>query len=278
MKFLVKELVSTKYLYCTINVDLINCFNNILEVTKDHNAPCKVANKNIVPILDAIRNGNSVEFDLADCFITPDCAQIIQNYASEGLVFIDTANYWRNKILKDNRSRESISNIELTELPPYTYDSITLEYVKALDPEKNYCLPSVDDGGIYLRLAYIITVVRPEVKIILGSNDKKFMTFIGKRLNYNSLIKYKEFYFVSNEGVKTVDFNYPVYSSRLNREVNIEDALTIGYLVPMVLGTKVVLNEPCFRRIFEDCLNVLESYRYTKKKKLKDVIGVKNYD
>ena len=272
MKFPLKELFNTKYLYITFNIDLHNCFQNVLDVMKDKNTECRVANARLVPILDMVRKGAAVEFDLADCYITPDCASVIQKYANEGLVFVDSSNHWRDKILKENRHRREIANIDIVELPKYDYDTITLEYVKALDTKLNYCLPAIDDGGIYLRLAYIITVVRPEINIVLGNNDKKFMEFVGKRLGYNDIRDYNEFYFATDDGVEIVDFNGPVYNQRMNSEISKDVALTLGYLVPTVLGKQNLIKVECFRRLFEDCLNVLESFRVTKKRRLQDVL------
>ena len=61
------------------------------------------------------------------------------------------------------------------------------------------------------------------------------------------------------------------YIQRLGN-VNKLDALTVGYLVPTVVGREPLKGISCFKRILEECVNVVDTYGLSKTKKLSEVL------
>ena len=275
MMYQLKKMFNTRYLYVTFNLDLNNCFNDVLKAMEDNTYVSKNANPDVREAVASITAGANVEFDLAECVLSRDCANTIHNFAMRGIRFVDTKDICRNKVLEDNRARAEWAKLETVELPDFRKDMVPIEYIRSLDKDTIYSMPIVDDGGIYLRLAYVITCCRPKIKLVLGKHERLFFDLIGKRLTLNDIKDYTEFYFCSDSGVQIVDFSRPVYLQRMG-EVSMETALTCGYLIPTIVGQEKLLDIKCFRRIFEDCLNVLDSYCATRKRKLSEVIqGVK---
>lgn len=268
-----RELYNTRYLYVTLQRDLIYLFSTYLELRKNSDYEYFAGNDLLQKVYSAARVGTNVEFDLADTKITPDIEQTIRTYGFKGIAFVDTKDYYRNEILKENRRRAQIDTSSFVPLPEYNSTQLVKDYVQSLKKDVTYTV-TYNNVEVYLPLLYIIMVTRPSIKIDLAGMCSEFFSFVGKRLTLSDLEGYSEFYFSDREGTVVVSLNDgKVYTQRMGL-CDLETASTLGSLVPTVLGSKRLLNEGCWHTIFRTCLGMLNGYRATRKKKLYEVLGV----
>lgn len=271
MQFKLTELYNTRYFYVTYCTDLTYLFSTFLKLQKDKTAPYNIGNELLGQVYDAAKSGAPVQFDLANCKLTPDVIPIIRRYAAEGLEFIDTKDSWRNEILATNRQRRSIDVAQFPDLPKYDPSMKVLDYIEALDKNITYRTPT-NDANIFIPLLYMILVARPSIKVNIGAHCNDFFTFVGSRLSFSDIEHYDEFYLTTPEGTSIVNFsNGSIYVQNIGL-ADKEKALTVGTLVPTVFGKEKLLQVDCWRSIFKDCLNQLNGYRATRKQTLEEIL------
>ena len=271
MQFKLVELYNTRYFYITYKKDLVYLFNTVLALRENRNHPYNIGNAKLGQVYEAAKTGAPLQFDLAGCKLTPDTTTTIQEYACKGIEFIDTKDYGRNQIFITNRERQKISNQEFVELPVYNPSDSIVDYMQALDSSITYMLPN-HDANVFIPLAYMIQVVRPTIRIAFVNCCSDFFNFVGDKLTLGDLQPYHEFYLTTPEGTTVVDFaKGPVYTQRIGT-VNMEEAMTLGTLVPTVLGKERLHKQAPWNSIFKYCLNSLNGYRATRKQTLDEVL------
>ena len=270
MQFKLKEIYNTRYLYLPYVLDLNYLFSNIVEIRKNPNHECNAGNALLEQVYNAARVGSPLEFDLADVKLTPDTVRVINNYALQGVMFTDTKDSLRASILRTNRERMAIDKSSYIDLPHYDMNVLVKDYVASLTKDVTYCMPATD-SDIYIPLVYIISTVRPSVKLCIGNHSNTFFNFIGSRLPVSLIEKYDEFYFTTKDGTMIVKFVNGKTTVQRYSVVDIEEALTIGTLVPTIFGKERIYKEDGWSSIFKECLDSLNHYRNTRKQTLSEL-------
>lgn len=266
------DLYNTRYFYVTFRADLVYLFNTCLELRKDRNYVYNIGNEKLGEVYDAVKSGAKVKFDLAGAKISSDVVPKIREYSERGIEFIDTKDKWRDNILRVNRERSSIDLNSTEELPVYDASMSIKDYIVSLDNSKTYRIP-LGNRDVYVPLVCLILMSRPSIKIYFNVYDKDIMYYVGSKWTLSSLEKFNEFYLTTPEGIQVVDFsNGPVYVQRLGL-CSMEQALTVGTLVPTVFGKQKLVKESVWKDIFRDSLNILNRYRTTRKVKLDEILS-----
>lgn len=271
MRFKIKELYNTKYLYITLNADLVYLFSTCEQLQKDKSYVYNVGNELLGKVYDAVKSGTTVEFDFAGTKISPDVVNTLNLYASKGFVFVDSKDSWRDEIFKTNRERLAIDTSGFIDLPKYDSSMMIKEYIESLDKTVSYKVPMVD-ADIYIPLTVLIMLTRPSIKILLDSKAKDLFTFVGERLTVSDLMQYKQFYFTTPEGTQVLDFSSgKAYVQRLGYS-DIVTACTIGTLVPIEFGSIKLLSIDCWDNLMKECLGIINRYRGTRKVTLEELL------
>lgn len=274
MRAALTELYNTRYFYITYQRDLVYLFSTFLALRQDPNYEYNAGNEKLDKVYRAARVGAAVEFDLANAKISPDVFPTIQSYAEKGIIFIDSKDSWRNNILALNRERMKVDMSEFVTLPAYDGTILVKDYVKSLQKGTKYILPN-NNPEVYIPLTYIAMVLRPSLIINLGGQCNAFFNFVGSRFTIKDLEEYKRFYFTSPEGTMILDFSQgDCYVQRIGY-CDIEQALTVGSLVPTVLGEERLFEKGRWQIIFKNCLSMLNGYRATRKHTLGELFDVK---
>lgn len=271
MQFKLTELYNTRYFYITYKKDLVYLFNTIITLRVNRNHPYNIGNAMLGQVYEAAKSGAHIQVDLAGSKLTPDTVTTIQEYSAKGIEFIDTKDAGRNQILAVNRERLKFNKKDFVELPEYNPSDSVVDYLQTLNQSTIYMLPN-HDQTVFIPLTYMILVVRPTIQIALVNYCSDFFNFVGNRLTLNDLLPYNEFYLTTPDGTTVVDFSKgPVYTQRIGA-VDMEEALTLGTLVPTVLGKERLHKQAPWNSIFKYCLNSLNGYRATRKQALDEVL------
>lgn len=272
MQYKLQELYNTRYFYLTMDKDVKYLCNTILALYKDKNYPYNVGNELLGNLYESVKAKAFVEIDLANCVITPDVNTTILHYLKLGVNFIDTKDKWRDDLLKLNKKRFETVTTDAVVLPQYDAATSIIDYIKGLDKNVTYQVPD-NDEGIYLQITFLIAATRPSIKIYLGNKVVKFFNYIGEQLTAKDLKAFDEFYLTTPEGVQVVNFsNGPVYVQRVGY-TDMIGALTVGTLVPTVVGTKQLKDYECFRHIITDSVNVVNNYCNSRKLTLSEILS-----
>lgn len=273
MRIKLRELYNTKYFYKTFAVDLNYLFSSIQELRQDSSKQIHAVNDEVAKIFEAARAGAPIEFDLAECKLTPDCVSCIMSGFSKGISFCDTMDASRDLILVDNAKRLAIKTDTFVELPDYTLGSSVKEYVAALDNTVTYKLPT-KDRNIYFPLAFITQCCRPKVNIAPCGLSIDYIKFIGSNFTIKDLAPFTEFFYATKEGVRivTVNSERKFFDQKLG-VVSITEALSVGALVPTVFGKEKTLQMSGFDLLFERCLNAIQAQGIAQKLTLEQFFG-----
>lgn len=270
MVFKLTELYNTRYFYKSYYDELNVMFNTIMDLKKDSNTPYFAGSDMQGKIYEAFRLAADVKFDLADAKISSDITGLIRKAARNGIEFIDTKDAYRNTILTVNRERNSIDKSNFIELPPYDPDSTLKDYIGALSTETVYTVPN-SSPEIYIPLSYLILASRPSIRLDLNTEAPKFFRYVYERIPQDIFTKYNEFFFTTPEGTMIVDFNSGYIDTQRIGRVTMQEAMTVGTLVPTALGKEKLISNPDWRSLSEICLKSLNNYRATKKQFLSDL-------
>lgn len=270
MKVKLTELLNTSYVYLTFCKDISFICDAVRTLQTDSQAQPNAFNSAIQRVYDAARIGTPIEFDLADAKLTRDACDTILLQLRNGSVFVDSKDSWRNDLLAENMKRLSTKIDNLTDMPVFTQDMTAPEYIKQLDKNVVY-LPPIIDENIYLPLVVLTTIVRPSIQFKIDAMARGIFNYVGSHLTARQLQSYHEFYYVTNEGTRVVDFNRPVYIQG-HGYGEIKDALESGYLVPTVFGKEKLTANADFLQIFKDCNAAINKYRNSRKLTLEEVL------
>lgn len=272
MQFKLTELYNTRYFYITYRTDLNYLFETCLSLKENRDFQYNVGNESLGKVYDCVKSGAPVQFDLAGAKITSDITAVLRAYAERGIVFIDTTAPWRDNILRTNRERSAIDTSNVVPLPEYNPAEMIRDYINSLDKEKVYTLP-INNAQVYVPLAVMILISRPSVKICLQAHCKDLFNFVGSKLTIEDLNRYNEFYLTTPEGTQIVSFESGrVYVQRVGMADRVK-ALTVGSLVPTCFGRDKLIKDETWRSIFQECLNTMNRYRYTRKKTLMEILS-----
>lgn len=271
MRFKLRDIYDTRYFYKTFCVDLTYMFDNILALRKDSSLTPHAVNAQQQKVFDAAKAGTFIEFDLADCKITPDCVNNIMYGIANGIDFCDSQDLVRDSILQENKRRIQSRPVAI-DLPEFTVGSSVKAYIKELDSSLVYRIPVTGDPKLWYPLVYIIQVCRPSIRIMCGNHEHDFMLFVGRHLTVSDLNAYSEFYYVTNEGVYLVAAtpDRKVNTQKLGL-VSIQESLTVGALVPSVFGKEKLLHTQGFDLLFDQCLRSMQSIGTGKKVTLREL-------
>lgn len=273
MRIKLKELFNTQYLYKTFVIDLDYLFNSISALRRDASLTVHPVSKEVENIFNAAKSGAPIEFDLAGCKLTPDCVSCIMSGMHKGIDFCDSADPSRDAILLENKRRIGTNTESFIDLPDFVLGSMIKDYVASLDNTKTYKIP-LKDRQIYFPLAFIVQCCRPKVNIAPGGLTNDYLKFIGSNFTIKDLQPYDKFYYITKEGVRTVQLNAErqLYDQKMGL-VSIPDALNMGVLVPAIFGVENTLKTSGFDLVFERCLNSLQAQGVSQKLTLEQFFG-----
>lgn len=254
------DIYLTRYFYISFASDLNYLFNSIIGIHNKTNLHPHAGSELMEQIFEEVRKGNTVVFDLAHAKFTPDTIDIILSNMRNGIKFTDSYDEGRLNILRYNETAIYNSTLESIELPPYDSNMRVSEYIKSLQKNTLYHLPA-SNRSMYLRLAYMITVLCPSVSIKLDSDTKSFFTFIANNFTISDLKKYDKFYYISDNGIMIIEFKNGTTTLQHNKVMTIEEVLETGMLVPTVLGTKNLYEEEPWTMIFNQCYKIVSEWR-----------------
>lgn len=264
-----RELFNTRFLYRTFCEDLRNLFRNVVTLREDPSADITSPNELHNRVYTFTKCANPVQFDLADTKISPDVTPIIMEYTRKGIEFVDTKDPLRNEIMKINRERCKAVVTNTTPLPEFVTDTSLKDYLNSLSKEVVYVVPNSNDD-VYIPLTYLISVCRPSVQLDVNSVFNRLLTFVASHFTVDELCKYKNFYYVTQHGIREVDYSNGTISTQKFGDVDMMQALTCGMLVPTVFGRERLIDKEVWKDIAGSCLRKLNNYRATNKLTLAD--------
>ena len=255
-----KDLYKTKYFYVTFAIDLKYLFNSIVGIQNKTNLHPHAGSELMEQVFEEVRNGRTVVFDLADAKFTPDTVGIITAFQRQGIKFTDSVDIGRTRVIQYNETAIYNSTLESVQLPDYDGNMRISEYIQNLSKGTLYHLPPVDKD-MYLRMVYMILVLRPSIGIKLEADSKEFFNFIANYFTVEDLRNYDKFYFVSDNGVIIIEFKNGITTLQGNKIVTIEEALEYGSLVPAVLGRERLYKQEPWTMIFNQCNRMISEWR-----------------
>ena len=274
MRFKLTEVFNTRYLYVTIGADILYMFSSCKRIKDDPTAVVNVGNDMMGQIYDCFRHGSAVEFDLADAKITPDVIKIINDYQRAGFKFVDSAEAWRNGILKENERRLSIDTSDFVPLPCIPPKGVKPEvYIKELRSDVVY-KPVNENRKTFIPLLAMITILRPSVKICLDEFYRDLFTFVSKLIMREDLYLFDEFYVLTPEGVDVIKKDQTYYVQQAHSYVPFEVLLDTAILIPTDFGKKGLFNHKAFKTAFDVCLSHVNAYLNSHSVTISEVVGV----
>lgn len=209
--------------------------------------------------------------------MTSDITPYITEFTRKGLVFKDSGNSYRNKLLQENARRITISKDNFVDLPTFDLNMKASDWIRNL-PSDVVLVPSVHNVELYLPLVVMAMLLRHKLNFCIDNIQSAFFQYFKDKLSLEVLSKFDEFFvYVPNEGVYIQSFNPKGYIQSLGL-VTIEDAVTAAYLVPTAI-TKcraIDLDEKlgiqAFKPIFNECRRIVNSYIENRKVHLDEVL------
>lgn len=272
MRFKLTELFNTKYFYVTTGRDLTYMLNTCLALRANSNLVYNVGSDALKQVYECFKSGAPVEFDLAEARITSDVCISLNEYAKQGIKFVDTASEWRDKLLRDNESRIAVDLSKAVPLPTYTAGMNAVDYIASLSKDVTY-LVEPTNLEIQVPLLTLILIYRPSIKLVLNTVADDVFRYVSDFFTIDDLKQYDEFYVSEPEGVFIWKKGEPLYIQRIRDKVcSFEDAQTVADFVPTVFGKERLNNNPTFRLIAGDCNARLNHYRAALPVALSDVL------
>lgn len=253
------QLLHTRFIYCSMNIDL-NYMNNMITAIKDGSESNPHAlSPEMEEMFKALLSGESVTIDIAGAKFTPDTTSIIPKLRSNNIKVIDSEDKGRNDILLYNDAALHNSELSKEELPALDSDMKTSDYIKALRTDIIYKLP-VDNITMYTALACMINIVRPKVSIALDSYEKDLIKYLSQFFTIDDLCKYDSFIIANDSGVMLINSaNGNIYLP--GKKVPISEVSEHGYVIPAVFGTKKLYNEEPWNQIFKECEKKVNTWK-----------------
>lgn len=284
------DIYNTKFFYLSYKKDLQYLCSTILNLEKgqvdDPHAGCDLM-KNL---FDDVKAGRAVSIDCADIVFSADLSSLISYFEGEGIYFIDSADEWRNKLFENNRSNLKYRGYKTMVLPMPDKDQPLTEYLKYLGSDIPYELP-INPSDILWPLIYVISARRPSVKIMMGRFAAEFFEYVSRAFTIKNLEfysnyeysrknkrtgivvtkKFNEFYFSTKEGIEVINFNDAyitnsmgmvegaAYIQQLGQNGTITDAVSVGRLVPTILGKVPVYDLPIFDKLFTRSVKYIQN-------------------
>lgn len=272
MRVKLTDLYDTKYFYVSFKNDLTYLFDNVLKLSRGENINPNVGNDKIGEVYNCARVGTPLEFDIADAHFTSDCTSYLVTYAKKGIVFVDSSNYWRNKILETNRERvaEAVQYADEIPLPAFKVDDSAPDYIQALSKDVVYRI-SPNNQDVVLPLTTLIIIYRPSIKLHIDDVAIPLFRYVARFITPAEAKRFGEYYMVTAEGISVVEKADKIYVQQLGT-VDFETASTVADFVPTDFGKVRLTNDPLFRVIAQQCLNVLNEYKSRKPLRLQDVL------
>lgn len=273
MRVKLVDMYNTKYFYLSYCKDLEYLFTCYLNLRRNKDLKYHAGNALMQQVFDCAYANADVEFDLAKAKLTTDAISTIQRYANNGIIFVDSNDPLRNEILRINAQRKSTPIGERVTLPLVEFDMSLKDYLSSLSREVVYDAAQIPETERMLYpLAALILIRRPTIQLDLTYHLSDFMRFMSELLPLDFVLKFNKFYFTTTEGTRVVESQNGMINTQQRGPLSIEDAMTIGYLVPAELGTRNLSKEPVWSDVVSYCINVVNSCKKKKSLFLSEVV------
>lgn len=274
MQFKLVDIFNTKYFYVTTGKDLHYMLSTCVALRSDANHVHNVGNEALGRVYNAFKSGAPVEFDLAEARLTSDVTTMINMFARQGIVFVDTNAPWRNNILTENRKRLELefSYKDAVQLPAFDSRLSAVDYIQSLSKDIVYRVPP-NNLQVTIPLVTMIIIYRPSIQLIINDVASSLFKYVGDFFTEATLEEYNEFYISEPEGVSIWSKGTPLYIQRIRKkECTFSEALTVADIVPTVFGKERLNKDKTFRAIASDCNTRLNYIRSQQPVKLSDVL------
>lgn len=272
MRVKLVDIYNTRYFYLSYCKDLKYLFTSYLNMRENKELKCHAGNDLMQQVFDCAHANANVEFDLANAKLTTDAVSTIQYYASRGVLFIDTADPVRNEILRNNRDCVGARSRNEVDLPMIKFDQSLKEYLSSLSRDVVYSATQITDEQLLFPLALTILIRRPTIKLDMTHHLPKFMRFVSELLPTDFVLRFNEFFFTTQEGTRIVKAVDGKIATQQRGPVTIEEAMTIGYLVPAELGTRNLANDAVWDSTLSRCINIVNACKKKKDLFLSEVL------
>lgn len=272
MRVRLVDIYNTRYFYLSYCKDLTYLFTSYLNMRENKSLQCHAGNDLMKQVFDCAHSNADVEFDLANAKLTTDAIRTVQYYAQRGVLFVDSADAVRNIILQNNRTCASLATNDMVDLPMIKFDQTLKDYLNSLSREVTYTATQVTDEHLLFPLALIILIRRPTIKLNMTHHLPKFMRFVSELLPMDFVLQFDEFFFTTTEGTRTVKVYNGKIATQQRGDISVEEAMTIGYLVPAVLGTRNLSTEPVWDSTMSHCISIVNACKKKKDLFLSEVL------
>lgn len=272
MKVKLVDIYNTRYFYLSYCKDLKYLFTSYLNMRENKELKCHAGNALMQQVFDCAHSNADVEFDLANAKLTTDAVSTVQYYASRGIQFIDTENPVRNEILRNNRECMAAKEREEVDLPVIKFDQSLKDYLSSLSRDVTYSATQITDEKLLFPLALTILIRRPTIKVDMTHHLPKFMRFVSELLPTDFILQFNEFFFTTQEGTRVVKVYNGKIATQQRGDVTVEEAMTIGYLVPAELGTRNLANDAVWDSTLSRCINIVNACKKKKDLFLSEVL------
>ena len=255
------DIYKTRYLYLTYDRDLLFLFESIDKLRADPTLDITSESPIIQSIFDAAKAAADITFDMAGVNMTSDISKRLKKAMySKNIKFIDSADQGRNAYFLTALDRASTDLSQFVPMPDFKAGDKVAEYLPTFRKDVKYCLPT-KDTALYINLAILLQIYRPSIQFTPLSYDVEYMQLVGAGISDEELSHYKEFYYVTSEGVNEVRLNAEGKFNDLKHGfVTIEEARGYGILVPGIFGKIRTCEVDCFKVLATRCMHNVGSF------------------
>ena len=251
-------------------VDLNYLFGTMRRLSAGENYEPNRSNTILSDIYDAVLRKEDVVLDLAGARLTADACVAVNNAQLNGIRFCDTLSPDRDKLLRLNEERMKIEKESWVPLPEFTYRQDIKEFIKELDPEKTYIVPSTPDR-LVTAITCLITLIRPSTKLVIDNIVGSLFKFIPLYVTTKELLNDTSWLVYTTHGVMEVNDGEEVFVQELNKTLPIDKAIQYGVIVPRKFGRDVLIRNQSWAPLCEACLTIIEEFQDSCPKKLSEL-------
>lgn len=265
----------TNYFYVTYAADLRYFFNCYEKISQDSTYVPNALTPEMKNVFDAVRNHEELVIDIANARFTPDTSDFILVATNLGIRLVDSTDQNRNSLLQENIRRKNINKESYVPLPDFDLNLKLNQYVEqCLHAGEKYTCDKIEHDNRQKMTAVVIllSMCLPEVDILIDSTAVDMLKLVSTFLTPTVLQKYKKFYMVTAEEIRSIDFSGGTAFIQGIGDVDLQTAVETVTLVPAVFGTERLISNPDFSTLKSAMLRVLNSMKSSQPKMLDDFL------
>lgn len=264
------DIYKTQYFYLTYVKDLrylIDCCRN--GAPEGTHAGSDVMEE----IFNAVRRGEQITLDIADCKITSDIAEAFLYVQDQGIDVIDSTNPARNSVLTENKRNRQNKDIPTVPLPIFDGTVAPVHLANTLNTEDVYDLTFIPGQPAQVWFATICVMGRPQLKYRISNGTDELFRYVGEYVSSEMIADADEFYFSTPLGIQVLkkDENGMVLT-QTHGVVPALEACSYGALVPTCFGKEQLFKHPDWVDLYKDTKGRLAVFSAQRPKSLMEVL------